>query len=297
MTDLQAKAVWYAIEQIRITVDQLREAWAWLLELAEPGPETSRPAQAMTDQLAEQLEARGHSDRAYRAWNLARGTSALPPSPAPVRVGVVDAQVLVDRLVAAAVLTLAQTGGEQTQARADAATAAGVPAMLDWITGWEIGLGASGRDGVWLKQGAIDRVRDAQLAGDVEQLLTRADRAGRAAAALDDDPGEQLVDPATGRPARCPACRRRSLQRETTGLIRCVSQACVCTGDATADQDECGCRRAEKRPELRHVWIRAAEHELWNAIGYDRTPAGRPGVGRGATGHGGWQSRDMAGQQ
>lgn len=302
MTDLQATAARYAIEQIHLTVDRLRDAWDWLVALAEPGRPQPTPTRAMTDDQAERLEARGHSDRAYRAWNLRHGMSALPPSPAGARLDVVDAQAVVDRLVVDAVLTLAQTGGLRTQGRADAAAAAGVPAMLDWLAGVEVGLGRTGRDGVWLKlRAAVDRVRDPKLAADVEQLLGRADRIARQAAAATDDVGEQVVDPDTSRPARCPACRRRSLQRELDGagrprLIRCISQSCLCAGDAEPGRDECGCRRAEKREGLQHVWIPSAEHELWSAIADQPRPT-RRGVGRGAAGHGGWQSRSMAGQQ
>ncbi len=303
-SQLQATAAAYAIEQIHATVDEIREAWAWLVELAEPGPAGPAPTPPATEQVEEQLTAHGYQQRAWRAYNLAHGMSALPPSPAPVRVAVVDAQVAVDQLVAKAVLTLAETGGERTQARADAAVAAGVPRMLDWIAGWEVArLGADGRGGVWIKLGAIGRVRDAELAADVEQILRRAARTARAAAGVDaEQPAEPVIDDQTRRPARCPACGRRSLQ-QTFGsdgrprLIRCVSQSCLCTGDAQPDRPECGCRRSEKREGLGHVWIRSTEHELWNAI--DRAypnPAHRS-IGRGAAGHGGWQSRDMAGQQ
>jgi len=168
--------------------------------------------------------------------------------------------------------------------------------MLDWITGCGIGLGYTGRDGALVVAGAIATVRDPELAAAAEQLLARADRTARAAAGADDDPAEQLVDDQTGRPARCPACGRRSLQREATRLIRCISASCRCTGDAEPDVDECGCRRSEKRPGLPHVWNRATEDELWAAIDYQPQPA-RPRLGHGGQGHGGWQSRDLAGQQ
>lgn len=296
MTDLAARAAYYAIEQIHITADRIREAWTWLVELTEPGPAAAVPAPAMTDEQAERLEAAAHQARAYRAWNLAHGTTALPASPAPVRLAVVDAQAVVDALLAHAVDRL-RAAGHRPGHPVPVDGRPGVPDRLAWITGYRLGLGTTGRDGILLIEGAIATVRDPELAADVEQLLTRADRAARAAAADVDDPGEQLIDPATSRPARCPACGRRSLQRESTGLIRCVSQSCRCTGDAEPDHPECGCRRWEKRPELAHVWTRSGELELWDAIEAARPAGGRRGVGRGAAGHGGWQSRDMAGQQ
>jgi hypothetical protein len=308
-TALQAAAAAYAIEQIHVLADQLRQSWAWLVELAEPGPATPAAAAAETDDRAERLEADAHEARAYRQHNLRHGLSALPPSPAPVRIGIVDTQIHIDQLVNLAAARLA-AAGHRASYRIPVADARaygerrrhspGVPALLDWITGDEIriGLGHTGRDGILrLQLGAIATVRDPQLAADVEQLLARAARTAAAAAGDVDDPGEQLLDPDTNRPARCPACHRRSLSRSSTGLIRCVSQSCRCTGNAEPGHDECGCRRTDKRVDLAHVWTRGNEHQLWAAIDSARTTGDHRGVGRGATGHGGWQSRDMAGQQ
>jgi hypothetical protein len=301
---VQIAAAAYAVEQIHLTVDQLRDAWAWLAELTVPGPASPAPARAMTDEQAERLEARGHSDRAYRSYNLRHGMSALPPSPAAARVSVVDVQITVAQLVTDAVTTLTgaghapghrvPAGGPRPRGVLQRAVP-DVPALLDWISGCGLGLGHTGRDGMLVVAGAIATVRDPELAGAVEQLLARADRAARDAAGAGDDPAEQLVDE-TGRPARCPACGRRSLQREATRLIRCISASCRCTGDATPDLDECGCRRTEKRPGLPHVWNRATEDQLWAAIDDHPAPT-RPLLGHGGRGHGGWQSRDMAGQQ
>ncbi|NMO52008.1 hypothetical protein HH310_12470 [Actinoplanes sp. TBRC 11911] len=287
----------YLLEQIRITADQIRTAWAWLELLVEPGHATT-VARAVDDGQAERLEALGHADRAYRDWNLRHGMSALPPSPAAVRLGIVDAQVVVHQHVATAVRLLAGTGSNaKTWTRADVALQS-VPTALDWLVGSDIGLGADGGGGVWRRQGAVDRIRDANLAAEVDKLLQRADRVAREATG---DDGMQL------RPLehRCPACGRRSLQLDHESahrinwLVKCVSQRCVCTGDATPDREACGCGKRYRRPGRPHVWTYAelsdGHHGLLDVVA--AAARDRPGVGRGASGHGGWQTRDMAGQQ
>jgi hypothetical protein len=291
MTTSDATAAAYIVEQIHITADKLRTAWSWLQLLAEPGRATAPSGTAVDDQKAERLEAIGRSDRAYRDYNLRHGMSALPPSPAPIRIGIVDAQVAVHGLITTAVRLLAGTGGSaHTWARADAALGS-VPAALDWLVGYEVGLGVSGRDGVWIRQGAVDRIRDAQLAADVDRILQRADRAARSAAG---DNGS-VVRPLEH---RCPACGRRSLQLEVTSadrrdwMARCVSERCRCTGPGEPGVPACGClRRLSYDVGRRHVWTYGqldGRAGLLAALEmYDRQ---QPGVGSGLTGRGGWQS-------
>ncbi|MEV4705041.1 hypothetical protein [Actinoplanes sp. NPDC049316] len=273
-------AVVFTIEQIHLTLDRLRESWEWLLELAEPGRAAPAASPALTDDQAERLEAVGHSDRAYRAYNLRHGMSALPPSPAAARIAIIDAQAHAGAAIMDAVhLVAAAADSVYVGGRPD--QAATVRTALAWLDG-----------------PALDDVRDDRVAAAVDQLLQRADRTARQAAACTDDEVEPLVDPRTRRAPRCPACGRRSLQRErSTGrtAIRCVSQQCRCTGDGAPGIPECGCRREEKRPGKPHVWPPVDEPELWAAINATPEPE-RPAVGRGAAGHGGWQSRDMAGQ-
>lgn len=300
MTELQPAgldSVRYTVEQIHISIDRIRAAWTWLCLLVEPGHATTPAGTAVGDAQAERLEALGHSDRAYRAYNLKHGMSALPPSPAPARVGIIDAQVAVHTLIADAVWLLASTGGRQAQRGADAA-ALDVPAALDWFTGAPLAeLGYSGADGVWWRAGALDRIRDSHLAADLDKLLQRAVRTAEAAAG---------IDVAMTRPLehRCPACGRRSLQLEhssttrTRWTVECVSERCVCSGPARPDQPACGCGRQEHREGRRHVWPYAeldGPHGLLAAV--TAATATRPGVGRGAAGHGGWQSRNMGGAQ
>jgi hypothetical protein len=284
-------AAWYIVEEIHITIDQLRESWTWLCALVEPGRPQPTPATAMTDEHLERLEALGHSDRAYRDYNLRHRLSALPPSPAAARVGIIDAQVLVHDTVTTAARLLAATGGLAARRRAECMLDT-VPAALDWLTGGPIAeLGAGGRGGVWWRAGALDRLRDAQLAADVAKILRRADRVARAAAGAEEQPAAPVDE-------RCPACGRRSLQEEYPSgrlVVRCVSVSCVCTGDGGPGVDPCGCGRRRKQAGRRHVWTGTELDELDAAVEKRRRP--RPRLGRGAVGHGGWQSRDMAGQQ
>lgn len=286
----------FTIDQIRITLDRIRTAWAWLTLLVEPGRERTGSV-AVDDAQAERLEAMGRSDRAYREHNLRHGLSALPPSPTPVRLAVIDARVAVHDLVTRAVDLLAMTGGDATRTRAEAATGT-VPAALRWIDGAPIAeLGATGTGGVWWQVGGLDRVRDAQLAADVDQLLQRAARIAESSAGITGEPTRPLEH-------RCPACGRRSLQLEhgsrdrNRWLVRCVSERCTCAGPGSPEQPACGCRDPQRLPGRRHVWPYAELDGPYGLLSALSTAAAeKPGLRRGASGHGGWQSRGMAGQQ
>lgn len=287
-------AITHMREQICLTADRLRIAWAWLQLLVEPGHASVPSGTAVDDERAERLEALGHSDRAYRAINLREGMSALPASPAPVRVGIVDTQIAVHGHVASAVTMLGATGSTWTRRRA-ATAARTVPAALDWLAGFELGLGVTGRDGVWLRPGAVDRIRDADLAAAVDRLLQRADRAARAVTGDEDDAPIRPLE------HRCPACGHRSLQLEILGrdrstwLTRCVSDRCRCTGPGDQETPACGClRRAPSDVGRHHVWRYSdLDGPLGLVAALDRFDRQRPDVVAGAVGHGGWQSRNM----
>lgn len=289
MTEHQPTAAAYIVEQIHLTIDRLREAWEWLEALVEPGRPQPSPGRAMTDDQSERLEAIGHSDRAYRTWNLRQGMSALPPSPAAARLGIVDVQMATHETLVAVVCTLADTGNETTRRWADTIVAT-VPGMLDWLDGYAFGLGPTGFDGLLLRPGAVDRIRDANLAAAVDKELQRVDRIIRAAADATDDEVVPIHEP-------CPACCRRSLQREVSSsgvgrVVRCISKSCRCTGDAEPDRAACKCGRTQKRPGRPHVWLPSELDELAAAVEAGQSP--RPRLGRGGAGHGGWQSRNMA---
>lgn len=272
-------AVAYTVEQIHVTIDRLRESWEWLLLLVEPGRSASTRSSATTDDQLERLEAIGHSDRAYRAWNLRHGMSALPPSPAAARVAVLDAQAVVAAQVDTAV-HLAASALQVSYVGAQPSVAESVRAGLRWLAG------GAGRPAV------LDEIRDERVAATIDKILQRADRTARAAAQCpDEEPGEALTE-------RCPACGQRSLQREENRMVRCVSKRCVCTGDASPEQPACGCGQKPRRPGTTHVWLPSqldGPYGLWAAVA--AVARSRPSVRRGASGHGGWQSRGMAGMQ
>jgi hypothetical protein len=266
-------AVAYTVEQIHVSIDLLRESWGWLLELVEPGHASARSAPAVTDEQAERLEALGHSDRAYRDFNLRWGMSALPPSPAAARIAVLDAQAIVAVHVLDAARAVA-TAGNAVYLGGRPSMAASVRNALDWL------------------DHAVDGLRDGQLAETIDTSLRRADRTARAAAHCLDEDVEPLRD-------RCPACGRRSLQRELDGatrVVRCVSQSCRCTGDAEPDHPACGCGKERREPGRRHVWLPSefdGPHGLWAAT--ETAQLAHVRLYRSARGHGGWQSRNMGG--
>lgn len=286
----------YTVEQIRITADELRTAWAWLRLLVEPGRETS-VGTAVDDQRAERLTAAGFQARAYREWNLRRGLSALPPSPGSARVGIVDAQVHVHGIVVDVATRTARSVGGRPPARADTVVAT-VNAALDWLTGdagepgrpWITGTG-----GVLWRAGPLDELRDAGLAAGVDRDLQRADRIARAAARVLDE-RVQPID------HRCPACGQRSLQLYYDGddrrrwYVRCVSARCRCTGSGEPGRPSCGCRQATRYAGRPHAWAYGeleGPFGLWAAIA--ATSPDRPRLEARTAGHGGWQSRDRAG--
>ena len=278
MTEQQPEpdAAAYVVEQIHLTIDQLRQSWAWLVDLVEPGHASPGSARAVTDEQAERLEAVGHSDRAYREWNLRYGMSALPPSPAAARLTVLDAQAVVAMCVldaaraTAAAASAVYVGGRPTVAES-------VRDALAWL------------DGTSEQPGAVDELRNAKLAAAIDKWLQRADRTARAAAReLDED-----VEPVG---ERCPACRRKSLQRELGGagaVTRCVSESCCCTGGAEPGKPACGCGRSRLEPGRRHVWLPSELGELSTAI--EAAFPASPRLARSTWGHGGWQSRNMGG--
>jgi hypothetical protein len=287
MTDEQhadQTAAAFVVEQIHLTLDRLRESWEWVVELVVPGHATSSSAAAVTDDQAERLEALGHSDRAYRAWNLRHGMSALPPSPAAARLAALDAPGVIAMCVIEAA-HLAAAAADSVWVGGQPQRVATVRAALDWFD----------------RPAVLDDVRDQAAAVRIDKLLQRADRTARAAAHCEDDEVSPLHD-------RCPACGRRSLQqevgrdaggRENRRVIRCVSASCRCTGDGGPEQPACGCRQKPKRPGRAHAWTPDqidGPYGLWFAI--EATAAGpRPPIHRGASGHGGWQSRRAEGQQ
>lgn len=295
-TAAQIDGVGYTAEQIRITIDRLRQSWAWLRLLVAPGRETS-VGTAVDDQRAERLTAVGLQARAYRDWNLRQGQYALPPSPASARIGIVDAQVDVHGLVLTAVqhlarhLELGYVGRRNTVDQA-------VTTALDWLTG---DAGEPGRrwiagvDGVYWRTGPLDDLRHAGFAVGLDRDLQRADRIARTAARVLDDRVQPIEH-------RCPACGQRSLQLQYDGddrrtwQVRCVSQRCRCAGTGEPGRPACGCHQRTRYAGRPHAWAYGeldGPYGLWAAIA--AASLTRPRLAARTNGHGGWQSRDRAG--
>lgn len=267
-------------EQARATIDELRQAWAWLQLLTEPGRDAS-PAIAVNDAQAERLEAWARATRAYRDWNLGRGLTALPPTPAAARIGVLDAQAAVHGLVLDVAARVA--GAHGATYIGTRAGHAGVLDALDWLED-------DAPPGI-TAAGPLARLRDADLVGDVAGQLQRANTIARQAArVLDEDPVQPLEH-------HCPACGRQSLQlhydrgdlvaaadgvtprNRSRWYAACVSGQCRCTVEG------CGCGMRTRIVGRRHAWAWGELPDLWRAI--DRAQRlRRRRVGRSATGRG-----------
>lgn len=281
------------IEEARLAVEQLRESWGWLCELVEPSRQPGATL-AVDDRQAEVLEARGRSDRAYRDWNLRLGMSALPPTPAPASLEVVDAQVYVHRIL----LDLGRLAARAQRASfvgGRAGMLATVVSILDWLDG----TGGRGRfvatvDGVVWRQGQLE-IMPIALVLAAGKDLARADRAARSAARVVGIAAKEVR-------FRCPACRRRSLQLQHDGedktqwYVRCVSDACRCTGEG------CGCLQRRRVVGRAHSWPYGeleSAYGLRNAVAVADALAEHRmrenGVDREvrseSRGHGGWSNR------
>jgi hypothetical protein len=266
VTEVRDVAGW--VQDCRVTMARLRQSWEWLGLLVEPGRESSVGA-PVDDVRAEALAAQAIAEQAYKAWNLRQGLSALPPTPAAARLGIVDARVQVHGLVLDTARLVAVSQGAVYRGARIGVDA--VLAALDWL---EVGVRpdpwVAGQDGLY-RQGWLDRVRDVRLVAAVDRRLARADQVARAAARVLDD----TVQPINH---RCPACRQRSLQlhydpadlvRVADGgrpavsarwFVECVSDRCRCTVEG------CGCRMRNRYAGRRHAWAYGELGELWSAI-------------------------------
>jgi hypothetical protein len=268
---------------VRQQIEALREAWAWLALLVEPGRER-RPGRPVDEDQAERLETRGRSDRAYRDWNLRQGLSALPASPAAASVAVVDAQAAIRRRVLAIVHEVANWHRSSWVGGPD------VDDALSWLDA-----GGSGRP--WV----VDQAGEAHRASVVDELRDRrrigwlVDELAEVAAYARESAGV-VAEPVRPVAWRCPACGSPSLQLAHPGAnkslwtVSCVRRSCLCAGAG------CGCLRRDRRQGLPHVWTRAELPVLAQAVAIaDRVAReGRPATGSAAAGHGGWSDRRTA---
>jgi hypothetical protein len=301
----------YVVEQIRVTIIDLRTAWGWLDELVEPGRD-SAPMPVLSDEQRVRLDevaAAERVDRLAPPVNLPPGarqfapTSAYasPSTRAGARLGVIDARATVHGMVletarlVAGFLHASYVGGR--------AGAAAVLDALEFIDGPRPCWVATVAGVIWWREpaGAIVDVRDVDALAAVDVALQRALRvARRAARDVDGDP----VAPVDH---RCPACGRRSLELDygsqqelVDGAVReqarrrwtvsCVSLACRCAGEG------CGCRQRVRYEGRRHAWAYgelSGPYGLWRAIAAaDRRRRGPEArVGSETAGHGGWSER------
>lgn len=290
------------LDQVRLTIDRLRECWSWLELLVEPGRETRAPGVVETDAVRELQFYRAMHEQAYKVIALQNGRGALAPTPAGARVSVIDARAAVHGQVVAVARRVAvyrHATYVGPVAGVDATLAA-----LDWLAGTDGSGWVAGTDGVWWRRGALDWIRDAELAASVDKDLQRASRLAHEAARVDGDfdqavPGvvRELYAPIDG---RCPACRNKSLQLVHDGNehnrrrwhIRCVSEHCRCWGAGDENTPPCGCRRWSKVPGRSHAWAwgeLTGPYGLWRAM--EAASPARPRVGSSTSGHGGWSDR------
>lgn len=277
------------VQQARTSIDDLRQALAWLSLLAEPGRDAST-ALAVDDDLAERLTAQGMQARAYRDWNLTRGLSALPPTAAAARLGVLDAQAAVHGLVLDVARLVAAARGSTYVGMASGGQA--VVDALDWLEeGHRPDPWITGPEGVRWRAGPLDSLRDGDVAGEVAARLQRANTiARRTARVLDEDPVQPLEH-------HCPACGRQSLQlhydrgdlvaaadgitprQRSRWYAQCISGRCRCTVEG------CGCGMRMRIAGRRHAWAWGELPDLWRAIERAQHRRHRR-VGRSADGRG-----------
>jgi hypothetical protein len=277
----------YVLDQIRVTVADLRAAWGWLAELVEPGRDSAPMPVLSDDQRArlDQVAAAERADRHAPPVNLPPGarqfapTSAYasPATRAGARVAVVDARATVRGMVVDVAHMVAGC--------IDASYVGGAVVLdaLDWI------------------DGAIADVRDVDALAAVDAALQRALIIARRAAR------DSAADPVAPVDHRCPACGRRSLELDygsehelVDGAVReqsrrrwtisCISLGCRCVGEG------CGCRQRVRYGGRRHAWAYgelAGPYGLWRAIAAaDRRRRGPEArVGSETAGHGGWSER------
>lgn len=268
------------IGEVMRQVELIREAYGWLRVLTS-GTSERRAAPLLTDQQLASAAAEARVERAERA------AGALPPSPAPLSVGMVDAQIRVGRMVQGMVGQVAEALGQPSPGCREQDPASVVDAlgwMVDTVplqSGRPSPVIAVDRAGVGYRLGALELLH--RVSADFVDLLLLgardvADDARRAAGMV-----EQHTIPFPG--GRCPACHGRALELDMTlrderwWVVRCVSQRCVCTGDG------CGCGASVVYEGRRHAWARGEFDRLQRAILLRGRQ--RPSVRAGAAGRGG----------
>lgn len=253
---------------------RLHQSWSWLALLVEPGPETS--AGRVLSDIERDRQAADLRVERYERTKVGASAAALAPSPAPIRLAVVDLQAYLTHRVRRVASRCARAAVPVGYRPAGAA----VPQLLDWLTvGRPPAPWIGSATGVLERRCAFDRCPAGTLSWAAEQLR-HADQLARVAAGV-------FTDRLAPLPDRCPVCRLRSLQLDYTSDQRnswsvvCTSTRCVCSGTG------CPCRHRIRYEGRRHAWSYGeldGPYGLWAAIGAARLP--RPPIRRTASGHG-----------
>lgn len=255
------------IAQAHVTLGWLQEALGWLDDLLEPGP-MSRTARPLTDQARERMDRLALEERADRYITARRGLSALAPTDAPLRLDVLGASTLIyGRLQHLCVEVAAHLHSSYLGRQG---REAGTAAALAYLSGdgpsWALRLRS------WT--GALDAIRDHNMATRVVAELDRLNQVARDAADVPDILRVHL-DPA------CPACGRYSLYGDITApdprhwYVICVQswdtdtgrEYCRCTGVG------CACWRRRCQEGSRHVWCGMEETGVIRGLA-DRSEVG-----------------------
>ena len=242
---------------------RLRRALGWLRVLTEPGREPPRTPPLLSDAQLERraqdvaAEAAGRAARPTLGWLRDTSHTALAPTPAPLAVGLLDAQVRVGRVVRRAAARAAGVLGVRC-ALPRPQDAAGVAEALDWLAGdgpvWVVDPA-----GVARRRGAGAELPNGAVAV-IGRWVADAGDGGLAAAGISAD----RVMPFPG--GRCPACAGRALELDATlpqqryWVVRCISLACRCCGPG------CGCAQRVRYEGRRHAWAYGEFTDLQRAI-------------------------------
>jgi hypothetical protein len=206
----------------------LRDAWRYLPDMIEPGSRR-QTTRTLGPAAIASLNRLHRAERADLTDQQRHGLAPKAPSPAPLRVAVLDAQIL--------------AAGLATDAAWTCSSALRTRPMLGYVM-----------------PAGDDHARFTAAAGylAVALLLIHPDLAGTLGADLDAaartclaaadlEPDRHRLD------VSCPACGRRSLDAVTVDMgsaatVTCSRPDCRCHGV------DCLCRRPFRQPGARHIW-------------------------------------------
>lgn len=213
----------------------LRDQWQWLADLLEPGT-PDRRSRHLTPAAKANLNRLHRAERADLTETRRQGLAPRGASPAPLRIAVLDAQI-----IALATAT-------------DAAWAASSALRTRPMLAYVMPIGDDHRRfeaaGEYLT--VTLALIHPDLAGSIGTDLDAAARTARTATGA--GPGRKPLA------ATCPACGRRSLVATTydtdDAIVTCDRGDCRCRGV------DCLCRRPQRSPGGKHMWAAAEFGQL-----------------------------------